>query len=146
MDDVHHLEHDARPLLVRPGARRDEEQVARRQILGDLVWNRHRERAREVVDRVAAQIFEPTDLVVRFGIELVQPQEPIDLGVIDEPELVPVDHRVAAQQQAHRLDVAARSAHPHSAGARRAAGRGRPPTESTFVLRAASGEVSRRIS
>ena len=31
MDDVHHLEHDARPLLVRALARRDQEQVARRQ-------------------------------------------------------------------------------------------------------------------
>ena len=90
MDDVHHLEHDARPLLVRAVARGDEEQVARRQVGGDLVGDRHRERAREVIDRVGADVLEAAHLFVRLGVELVEPQEAIDLAVIGEAEVVPV--------------------------------------------------------
>ena len=84
VDDVHHLEHDARPLLVRAVARGDEEQIARGQVGGDLVGDRHRERARQVVDRVGADVLEPRHLVVRLGVELVEPQEPVDLGVVGE--------------------------------------------------------------
>ena len=75
VDDVHHLQHDARPLLVRTVARRDQEQVARGEIGGDLVGDRHRERARQVIDRVGADVLEPAHLLVGFGIELVEAQE-----------------------------------------------------------------------
>src|SRR6185295_3165197 len=45
---------------------------------------------------------------VRLGVELVEPQEAVDLGVIAEPEPVPVDHRIAAQHEPHRLFVGER--------------------------------------
>jgi hypothetical protein len=41
----------------------------------------------------------------RVGIELVDPQEPVDLGVVAERQAVPVDDRVATQQQPEVLDV-----------------------------------------
>jgi len=95
MDDVHHLQHDARELLVRAVARRHEEQVARGELFGDVVAEREVERTAEIVDRVGAQLFEPADLFVGFGIELVEPQEPVDLAVVLERETVPIDHRIA---------------------------------------------------
>ena len=47
-------------------------------------------------------------LVVRLGIELVEPEEPIDLGVVGEVQPVPVDDRLAAEQQPDGLDVGER--------------------------------------
>jgi hypothetical protein len=98
MDDVHHLEHDARPLLVRAVARGDEEQIAGGQVAGDLVRDRHRERARQVLDGVAADVFEPSHLLVALRIELVEPEEAIDVSMVGVVEAVPVDDRVAAQE------------------------------------------------
>jgi hypothetical protein len=96
LDDVHHLQDHARPLLVGSAAGGDEEQVARREVRGDLVGDRHRECARQVVHRIAADVLESTHLVVGLGIELVEAQEAIDLAVIGEGQSVPVDYRFAA--------------------------------------------------
>ena len=104
-----------------PCARGDEEQIARGQVGGDLVGDRHRERAREVVDRVGADVLEPRHLVVGLGVELVEAQEPVDLGVVGERQPVPVDHRVAAQHQAHGIVSASVSS--STAGGRATRGR-----------------------
>jgi hypothetical protein len=96
IDDVHHLQHHAGGALVRAGARRDQEQVAGRDVVGDLVGQRQLVDPGQVVDRVGADRLEPVELGVGGRVELAQPQEPIDRGVVGEVELVPVDDRVAA--------------------------------------------------
>jgi hypothetical protein len=105
IDDVHHLQHDARGALVRAGARRDQEQVAGRDVVGDLVGQRQLVDPGQVVDGVGADRLEPIELGVVGGVELTQPQEPVDRGVVGEAQLVPVDDRVAAQQEPHGLEV-----------------------------------------
>jgi hypothetical protein len=79
--------------------------IAGGQVGGDLVRNRHRECTREVIHRVATNVLEPPELVLRLGVELVEPEEPVDLGVVDERQSMPVDDRLAAQHQAHGFDV-----------------------------------------
>ena len=68
----------------------------------------HRERAREVVDRVGPHVLEPLHLGIGSGIEFVDAEKPIDLGVIGEVEPMPVDHGVAAQHEAHRVRIGER--------------------------------------
>ena len=41
----------------------------------------------------------------RFGIEFVEPEKPIDFRVLGKRQAMPVDHRVTAQHEAHRVRV-----------------------------------------
>ena len=91
-----------------PARRGEQEQLARRHAVRDLLGDAVAEVARQVLDGLGAQLLEAVHVVGDGGIELVDAQEAIDLGDVGEREPVPVDDRAAAQKQAHRLDVAER--------------------------------------
>src|SRR5207247_1864810 len=71
------------------------------QLLGDAVV----EVARQVVNRLLAQLLEAVEVVVAVGVELIDAQEAIDGRLVGEGETVPVDDGVALHEQAERLQV-----------------------------------------
>ena len=108
MHDVHDLEHDARVGAPPPLLRSDQQQVARRHAVRDLVRDLKAEVPFEVLDRRLAQLAQPTHVVLVGGIHLVDAQEPVDLLAVGEIQPVPVDDRAPAQQVADRGQIAER--------------------------------------
>ncbi len=85
--------------------RRQQEQLARRHLVRDLVGDPVAEAARQVLDGVFAQVLESLHVRLSFGVELVEPQKAVDLVEVLERHVMPVDDRAAAEQQTEAFDV-----------------------------------------
>ena len=110
VDDVHHLQHQAghlpQPRLALPA--RVEEEVLH------LGWMRHRvadviaEGGTQIVDGLVEDALEPRAVEGIVGLEQAEPQVAVHLVLGLEVEPPPVDHRPAAQDQPHPLQVSER--------------------------------------
>jgi hypothetical protein len=60
----------------------------------------------EVVHRLGVHEADPAEVLGVVEIDQVEIQEPIDVGATREPHAVPVDDRVALEDEAHDLEIA----------------------------------------
>jgi len=136
--DVHDLQDDAGVGAAPPLLRGDEQEIARRHAVCDLVGDLQAEVALEVLDGRLAQLAEPAHVVLVLRLELVDPEEAVDLLAIREVEAVPVDDRSAAEQIPDRGQVAEREVliadGPHRGAESRSRGRA-PLAQSAGVRR-----------
>ena len=75
-----------------------EQEVARRDAVGDLVRDVEAQVPLEVLDRLGAQLLQPAHVVLVARVELVDPQEAVDLLAVGEVQAVPVDDRPPPQE------------------------------------------------
>ena len=108
MHDVHDLQDDAGVRAPPPLLRGDQQQVARRHAVRDLVGDLEAEVTLQVLDGRLAQLAQPAHVVLVVGIQLVDPQEAVDLVAVGEVQPMPVDDRAAAQEVPDRGQVAER--------------------------------------
>jgi hypothetical protein len=125
VEHVHDLQHDAGrgpPLAL---LRRDQEQVAHGDALGQLLGDAEVQMTLHVLDRLLPQVLQAVHVQLAVRIELIYPEETINLGPIGEIQAVPVDHRAATQQVADGGHVSHREAVERAADRSHAPARGR---------------------
>jgi len=110
VDHVHHLEHQAGDLaqLRIADSRGEQEQVLYLRRLRDLLRHRVTEGGAQVVDRFVEDALQASPIERVIGLEETEAQVVIDLLFRLEVEAAPVDHRAAAQDEPHPLEVSER--------------------------------------
>src|SRR6267378_7052364 len=112
VDDVHHLENETGdpPELRVAHSRRKQEQILHPRRLRDLFGDHVPEGGAQVVDGLVEDALEPVAIEGIVGLEQAEPEVLIDFLAGLEVEPPPVDHRPAAKDQAHALQIAERPA------------------------------------
>jgi len=110
VEDVHDLQHDAGvgAAAALPLLRGHERQIARRDAAFHLERNVDAEVPLAVLHGLLPQVLESTHVGLAARVELVHPQEAVDLLALREVRMMPVDHRPAAQQIADRGQIGER--------------------------------------
>ncbi len=104
MDDVHRLEDGARAELPVTAAGREQEQLLHGGAL-DGLGDGELEVATQVGDRLVLDALQPRPIGGLVGTELLRDEEAAGGGGVLEVEAVPVDDRVAAEDEAERLEL-----------------------------------------